>query len=84
MAEERDGPIKYSGVVYNEMKGVYSSADQTNAKAVRQALYREHPIYSIDSGGDPRAIPTLTYEAFSAFHRQYYHPSNGAAHAIAP
>ena len=77
MSDDVDAPIKYSGVVYNEMKGVYSSADQTNAKAVRQALYQDHPIYSIDSGGDPRAIPNLTYEAFSDFHRKYYHPSNG-------
>ena len=51
------------------MKGVYSQPDQTNAKAVRQALFTGHPIYSIDSGGDPRAIPTLTYDAFAAFHR---------------
>jgi Zn-dependent M16 (insulinase) family peptidase len=77
MSDDVDAPIKYSGVVYNEMKGVYSSADQTNYKAVRQALYQGHPIYSIDSGGDPRAIPTLTYDAFSDFHRKYYHPSNG-------
>jgi len=76
-SDDVDTPIKYGGVVYNEMKGVYSSADQTNAKAVRQALYQRHPVYSIDSGGDPRAIPTLTYQAFSDFHRKYYHPSNG-------
>lgn len=42
----------------------------------RQALFRGHPIYAIDSGGDPRAIPQLSYEAFAAFHRTYYHPSN--------
>ena len=77
MLNDVDAPIRYGGVVFNEMKGVYSSADQTNAKAVRQALFRGHPIYSIDSGGDPRAIPTLTYDAFRSFHQTYYHPSNG-------
>lgn len=76
MLTDVDTPIKYSGVVYNEMKGVYSQPDQTNAKAVRQALFAGHPIYSIDSGGDPRAIPNLDYEAFASFHRTYYHPSN--------
>jgi len=77
MLDDAEGPVKYSGVVYNEMKGVYSQPDQTNAKAVRQALFSGHPIYSIDSGGDPRAIPTLEYAEFVAFHRRYYHPSNG-------
>jgi len=76
MLTDVDEPLKYSGVVYNEMKGVYSQPDQTNAKAVRQALFAGHPIYSIDSGGDPRAIPTLEYEAFATFHKTYYHPSN--------
>ena len=76
MLDEIDAPIRYSGVVYNEMKGVYSQPDQTNAKAVRHALFRGHPVYSIDSGGDPRAIPTLGYEAFASFHQTYYHPSN--------
>ncbi len=58
------------------MKGVYSSADQRHYRAVKRHLFRGHPIYSIDSGGDPRAIPSLTYEAFEAFHRTYYHPAN--------
>lgn len=57
-------------------QGVYSSADQRHYRAVKRALFAGHPIYSIDSGGDPRAIPTLTYEAFESFHRTYYHPAN--------
>jgi len=69
-------PLSYKGVVFNEMKGVYSSADQLHYRAVKKALFRGHPIYSIDSGGDPRAIPTLTYDAFEAFHKTYYHPAN--------
>ena len=48
----------------------FSISDQTNAKAVRQALFTGHPIYSIDSGGDPASIPSLTYEAFEAFHKR--------------
>ena len=44
--------------------------------ATRIHSFRGHPIYSIDSGGDPRAIPNLTYEAFAQFHRTYYHPAN--------
>ena len=68
--------LKYKGVVFNEMKGVYSSPDQLHYRALKSALFRGHPIYSIDSGGDPRAIPSLTYEAFSNFHKTYYHPAN--------
>ena len=69
-------PLKYKGVVFNEMKGVYSSPDQLHYRTMKKALFRGHPIYSIDSGGDPRAIPTLTYDAFRSFHQTYYHPSN--------
>ena len=73
---DAEAPLKYKGVVFNEMKGVYSSPDQLHYRAMKKALFRGHPIYSIDSGGDPRAIPTLTYEAFSNFHKTYYHPAN--------
>ena len=69
-------PLSYKGVVFNEMKGVYSSADSRHYRAIQRHLFRGHPIYSIDSGGDPRAIPALTYEAFEAFHKTYYHPAN--------
>mmetsp|Transcript_45662 Transcript_45662/g.140731 ORF Transcript_45662/g.140731 Transcript_45662/m.140731 type:complete len:1065 (+) Transcript_45662:44-3238(+) len=69
-------PLTYKGVVFNEMKGVYSSPDQLHYRALKKALFRGHPIYAIDSGGDPRSIPTLTYDAFADFHRRYYHPSN--------
>jgi Zn-dependent M16 (insulinase) family peptidase len=70
------GALAYKGVVFNEMKGVYSSADSRHYRAIQRHLFRGHPIYSIDSGGDPRAIPALTYEAFEAFHKTYYHPAN--------
>ena len=56
--------------------GVYSSPDSLLYRAMQQHLFRGHPIYSIDSGGDPTAIPALTYEAFADFHRTYYHPAN--------
>ena len=68
--------LTYKGVVFNEMKGVYSSADQLYYRATQRALFRGHPIYGIDSGGDPAAIPSLSYEAFRAFHERYYHPAN--------
>jgi len=74
--DDAEGPLKYKGVVFNEMKGVYSSPDQLHYRALKKALFRGHPIYAIDSGGDPRSIPTLTYDAFADFHRRYYHPSN--------
>ena len=72
-----DAPLQYKGVVFNEMKGVYSSPDSRNYRVLQQAIFRDHPVYSIDSGGDPRVIPQLTYEQFAAFHRRYYHPGNG-------
>jgi Zn-dependent M16 (insulinase) family peptidase len=49
---------------------------QLHYRTLKKALFRGHPVYAIDSGGDPRAIPTLTYDAFRAFHQQYYHPAN--------
>ena len=68
-------PLIYKGVVFNEMKGVYSSPDQLHFRALKKALFRGHPIYAIDSGGDPRAIPSLTYEQFKSFHEQYCRPT---------
>ncbi len=74
-AESADGPLSYNGVVYNEMKGVYSSADGVLERAVNEALFPGHP-YAEESGGDPDFIPDLSYEAYLDFHSRYYHPSN--------
>ncbi|MBQ7585714.1 MAG: insulinase family protein, partial [Desulfovibrionaceae bacterium] len=68
-------PWSYKGVVYNEMKGSYSSPDSVLAEQTQQALFPDM-LYSLDSGGDPEHIPDLTYEAFLNFHKTYYHPSN--------
>jgi hypothetical protein len=73
--ESTDAPMVYKGVVFNEMKGAYSSPDNLNYKYAKQSLY-PGTIYGWDSGGDPRAIPDLTYETFKKFHETYYHPSN--------
>lgn len=73
--EEVDGELSYNGVVYNEMKGVYSSPEQKISHEIEKALYPES-IYGMESGGDPAEIPTLSYEEFLDFHRKYYHPSN--------
>ena len=64
-----------SGIVYNEMKGAYSSPDSLMYKAIQENLYPD-TVYALDSGGDPEVIPTLTYEQFRDFHRKYYSPSN--------
>lgn len=70
-----EGELTYNGVVYNEMKGVYSSADGILERAIGKVLYENH-TYGEESGGDPANIPELTYEAFKDFHKRYYHPSN--------
>lgn len=67
--------LRYKGVVYNEMRGAYSSPDSYVYKELDQALYPDS-IYKNDSGGDPYEIPNLSYEEFLDFHRKYYHPSN--------
>ena len=64
-----------SGVVFNEMKGVYSSPDSVLGEFSQRLLFPD-TTYGVDSGGDPRVIPQLTYETFKAFHDTYYHPSN--------
>lgn len=74
-AETPNGPWEYKGVVYNEMKGVYSSPDSVLMEACQHAVF-PHTLYSLDSGGDPAVIPSLTFEAFRNFHAAYYHPSN--------
>jgi Zn-dependent M16 (insulinase) family peptidase len=73
--EDADAPLQYKGVVFNEMKGVYSSPDAVLDSASEEKLRPDTP-YGLDSGGDPRVIPNLTYEQFKQFHETYYHPSN--------
>ncbi|GIV76887.1 MAG: peptidase M16 [Litorilinea sp.] len=73
--ESLDAPLTYKGVVFNEMKGAYSSPDSLLYRYSQQSLFPDTP-YGRDSGGDPRVIPELTYQAFREFHRRYYHPSN--------
>lgn len=73
--ESAEGPLTRKGVVYNEMRGAYSSPDNVLMRSVQQALFPDTP-YGVDSGGDPDIIPTLTYDDFWAFHRTYYHPAN--------
>eukprot|EP00953_Heterococcus_sp_UTEX-ZZ885_P017019 9553-Heterococcus_DN1.PRE.2 len=73
--EDKDAPLTYKGVVFNEMKGVYSSPDSLHGRACQQALFPDN-TYGVDSGGDPAAIPTLTFDYFKNFHRRFYHPAN--------
>ncbi|GMH13419.1 hypothetical protein Nepgr_015260 [Nepenthes gracilis] len=67
--------ITYKGVVFNEMKGVYSQPDNLLGRTTQQALFPDN-TYGVDSGGDPKAIPKLTFEEFKDFHQMFYHPSN--------
>lgn len=73
--KNREDELKYNGVVYNEMKGVYSSAENIVADAITFNLH-ENSSYGVDSGGDPSLIPTLSYEEFKDYHKKYYHPTN--------
>lgn len=73
--EDPSDPLTYKGVVYNEMRGAYSSPDRLIVEYSQQSVFPDTP-YGVDSGGDPRVIPSLTYEQFKAFHETYYHPSN--------
>ncbi|MBU5668791.1 insulinase family protein [Peptoniphilus sp. MSJ-1] len=73
--ENKDDELKYNGVVYNEMKGVYSSSENIVADGITFALH-ENSSYGVDSGGDPKLIPSLSYEEFKNYHKKYYHPSN--------
>lgn len=70
-----DGPLTFKGVVFNEMKGVYSSPDSLIGRYSRQSIFPA-TTYGLDSGGDPAVIPDLTYEQFRAFYDRHYHPSN--------
>ncbi|MDB5539586.1 MAG: peptidase [Devosia sp.] len=73
--DSTQGPMVYKGVVFNEMKGAYSSAAAVLGKVSQLSLYPD-ATYGVNSGGDPKAIPDLTYEYFKNFHAKYYHPSN--------
>ncbi|MCR4590293.1 MAG: insulinase family protein [Lachnospiraceae bacterium] len=68
-------PLKFNGVVYNEMKGAYSSPDDVLGHAINTSLFPD-TRYALDSGGDPEHIPDLSYERFKELHEKYYHPSN--------
>jgi len=70
-----DTPLTYKGVVFNEMKGAYSSPDDLLEDKSRTSLF-PNITYGLDSGGDPSVIPDLTYAEFKEFHENYYHPSN--------
>ena len=71
----KDDELIYKGVVFNEMKGAYSSADEVEMEQMSALLYKDN-CYGRDSGGNPVSIPNLTYEDFVASHAKYYHPSN--------
>lgn len=71
----KDEPLTLNGVVYNEMKGAFSSPDEVLVRELSNSLYPD-TTYSFESGGDPQDIPKLSYEEFLEFHRSYYHPSN--------
>jgi Zn-dependent M16 (insulinase) family peptidase len=73
--EAIDAPLDYKGVVFNEMKGNYSSPTVLLSELSRQSLFPDI-TYGFDVGGDPRRIPDLTYAQFKHFHEQHYHPSN--------
>lgn len=73
--DETDGELSYNGVVYNEMKGAFSSPEGVLDRMILNSLFPD-TTYAHESGGDPEAIPELTYEQFLNFHRTYYHPSN--------
>ncbi|SFG09650.1 hypothetical protein SAMN04487761_10416 [Lachnospiraceae bacterium C7] len=73
--ENKDAPLTINGVVYNEMKGAYSSPEEILQEQISRALFPDN-AYGKDSGGNPQHIPELTYEDYLNFHRKYYHPAN--------
>ena len=73
--ESPEDDLTINGVVYNEMKGAFSSPDDVFERELMSSLYPD-TSYGVESGGDPDVIPKLTYEQFLDFHRKYYHPSN--------
>jgi Zn-dependent M16 (insulinase) family peptidase len=73
--DNKDGEIKYNGVVYNEMKGAFSSPSRELFYVISKNLFPDNS-YGFSSGGYPIAIPKLSYKQFLSFHKRYYHPSN--------
>lgn len=73
--ESEDAELKYNGVVYNEMKGAFSSPEGVLDREILNTLYPD-TSYAFESGGDPAFIPELKYSDFLGFHSKYYHPSN--------
>ena len=73
--ESREDELTLNGVVYNEMKGAFSSPDDVVNREVLNSLFPDN-TYGNESGGDPKVIPKLTYEDFISFHKRYYHPCN--------
>lgn len=72
---DKDSELIYNGVVYNEMKGVFSNPESIVEREAGSVLFPD-TTYGSESGGDPKAIPSLTYENFKKFYQKYYHPSN--------
>lgn len=73
--DSAEDKLKYNGVVYNEMKGAFSSPEGVLDRVILNTLFPD-TSYANESGGDPEVIPELTYEQFLDFHRKFYHPSN--------
>eukprot|EP00548_Thalassiothrix_antarctica_P007474 CAMPEP_0194146632 /NCGR_PEP_ID=MMETSP0152-20130528/21136_1 /TAXON_ID=1049557 /ORGANISM="Thalassiothrix antarctica, Strain L6-D1" /LENGTH=1085 /DNA_ID=CAMNT_0038847193 /DNA_START=62 /DNA_END=3319 /DNA_ORIENTATION=+ len=73
--ENKDDPLTYKGVVYNEMKGVYSSSDSLLGRESMRSMFPD-TTYGVDSGGDPAVIPELSFDQFVDFHTKFYHPAN--------
>ena len=73
--EKKEDPLTYKGVVYNEMKGVYSSANSLLRRTAQRSIFPDN-TYGVDSGGDPVDIPNLSFEQFAEFHGKFYHPGN--------
>lgn len=76
--DDQSAPLIYKGVVFNEMKGVFSSPDAVMRDIAQRSLYPDI-TYGKSSGGDPKAIPDLSYQQFKRFHEKFYHPSNARA-----
>lgn len=73
--EDAGDPLRYKGVVFNEMKGAYSDPERILAERTQQSVFPD-TTYGVDSGGDPRHIPALSFAQFKRFHEEFYHPTN--------
>ena len=73
--EDPSDPLRYKGVVFNEMKGAYSDPERILGERIQQSIFPD-TTYGVDSGGDPRHIPALSFDQFKRFHDDFYHPSN--------